>query len=245
MKEKRAFDISSAGLHIIAMACMLCDHIWATAAGSMDVLTCIGRLAFPIFAFLIVEGYFHTRSLRRYVLRLLGWALLAELPFNLMMSGGLLYPIHQNAIWTLLIGLLLVHLNERTRNKKLFARILVGIGTVLLGAVMGIVTFADYYAAGVLMVLAFYFFRGRKWWCFLGQLAAMWYLNVVVLSGLYYEVELFGHSFELVRQGFALLALVPIWLYKGRKGLHSRAFSFICYAFYPAHMLLLYLIMLI
>ncbi len=245
MKEKRAFDISSAGLHILAMAFMLCDHLWATVVTGADILTCIGRMTFPIFAFLVVEGYFHTRSLRRYILRLLGWALLAELPFNLMMSGGLLYPIHQNAIWTLLIGLLLVHLNERSRSKKLPVRILVGIGTVLLGAVMGIVTFADYYAAGVLMVLAFYFFRGRKWWCFLGQLAAMWYLNVVVISGLYYEVEVFGYSFELVRQGLALLALVPIWLYKGRKGLSGRTFSLVCYAFYPVHMLILYFAMLL
>lgn len=111
-------DLSAAALHIIAMALMLMDHLWATLLPAQDWLTCAGRLAFPIFAFMTVEGYFHTRNLKRYVLRLLLFALLSEVPFDLMYGGTWFYPVHQNVIWTLLLGLLGVHLMETVRKSK-------------------------------------------------------------------------------------------------------------------------------
>ena len=112
------FDLSAAALHIIAMALMLMDHLWATLLPAQDWLTCAGRLAFPIFAFMTVEGYFHTRNLKRYALRLLLFALLSEVPFDLMYGGTWFYPVHQNVIWTLLLGLLGVHLMETVRKKQ-------------------------------------------------------------------------------------------------------------------------------
>ena len=239
-------DLSAAALHIIAMALMLMDHLWATLLPAQDWLTCAGRLAFPIFAFMTVEGYFHTRNLKRYALRLLLFALLSEVPFDLMYGGTWFYPVHQNVIWTLLLGLLGVHLMETVRKKqKTWLYLLVAALVVAAGAVLGTLGMVDYYGAGVLTVFAFYFFRERKWWCLLGQLAALYWLNVVVLGGQMYPVTLFGREIELCEQGLALLALVPIWLYRGRQGHHSKAFQYACYAFYPAHMLVLALLTMI
>ncbi len=234
------FELSAAALHIIAMALMLMDHLWATLLPAQDWLTCAGRLAFPIFAFMAVEGYFHTRNLKRYALRLLLFALLSEVPFDLMYGGTWFYPVHQNVIWTLLLGILGIHLMETVRKKqKTGLYLLVSALVVAAGALLGTLGMVDYYGAGVLTVFAFYFFRERKWWCLLGQLAALYWLNVVVLGGQMYPVTVFGREIELCEQGLALLALVPIWLYRGRQGHHSKAFQYACYAFYPAHMLVL------
>ena len=100
----------------------------------------------------------------------------------------------------------------------------------------------DYYGAGVLTPLAFYAFRGRNWRCFLGQLACLYLLHVRLLGGYFYEISIAGFQVQLVQQGLALLALAPIWLYRGRQGPHGRAFQTVCYGFYPAHMLVLYAI---
>lgn len=243
MKNTHRFDLSAMSLHLLAMALMLCDHLWAMVIPGAQWLNSIGRLAFPIFAFLVVEGYFHTHSIRRYALRLFLFALISEIPFNLMYSGGIVYPFHQNVIWTLLCGLTLIYLNEKARKTgRLWVQILTGLGTILLGYVAGSLLMLDYYGVGVLTVLVFYFFRKRTWWCLLGQIAALYYLNVVLIGGLYFDVSLFGFTFTIVQQGFALAALIPIWLYHGRQGPHSKAFQVLCYSFYPLHMVILYLI---
>jgi hypothetical protein len=102
----------------------------------------------------------------------------------------------------------------------------------------------DYSGIGVLTVLVFYLFHERKWWCMLVQFLAMFFFNVVALGafGPVYALSVFGNSLEIPLQGFAVLALIPIWLYHGRQGYHSKPFQYICYAFYPVHMLILYLI---
>ena len=69
------------------------------------------------------------------------------------------------------------------------------------GLVLGTLCMVDYYGVGVLTVFVFYFLHGRKWWCFLGQLAALYWLNVELLGGLMYPVQLFCMEFELCQQG--------------------------------------------
>lgn len=225
------------------MALMLCDHLWGTVVPGNDWLTCLGRLAFPIFAFLLVEGYFHTKSLKKYIRRLLIFALLSEIPFNLAMGARLLYPLHQNVLWSFLISLALIHWNERAKAKGgLLRRSLSAAATVVLAYVLGLLSMVDYYHAGILLTLVFYFFRGRSWRCFLAQLLCSAYIHREVLGGYLYEFALGAHTFSFARQSFALLALIPIWLYRGRQGTNSKAFRWVCYAFYPLHLLLLGLI---
>lgn len=240
MEKRLKIETTSMSLHIMAMVFMLCDHLWGTVVPGNDWLTCIGRLAFPIFAFMIVEGYFHTRNLKKYLGRLVLFALLSEIPFDLAMGSRLIYPIHQNVLWSFLISLGLIHWNEKAKAScKLWKRILVGIATVLLGYIGGLVTMVDFYHAGILTVLVFYFFRQKKWWSYLGQVLCLWYINTEMQGGLGYEFRLFGNTWFFVRQGFALLALIPIWLYRGRQGYHSKWLQYLYYGFYPLHLLIL------
>lgn len=244
MNETKHFDLSAAALHIIAMTFMLMDHLWATLLPAQEWLTCVGRLAFPIFAFMTVEGYFHTHDLRKYLRRMLVFALLSEIPFDLMYGGTWFYPVHQNVIWTLLLGLLGIHLMEKSRKKqKIGIYVLTVALVVIFGAVLGTLGMVDYYGAGVLTMVVFYLFRGRKWWCFLGQFLALYWVNVELLSGLMYPVNIFGTEIEICQQGLALLALIPIGLYRGRQGYHSKPFQYACYAFYPVHMLVIVMLL--
>ncbi len=116
LKKLRCID--SFTLKLLAMALMLCDHMWATIIPGNLWLTCLGRLAFPIFAYQIVEGFFCTRSFRRYWGRLFLFALLSEVPFNLMYGGSPVYPFHQNVLFTFCLALLLVRLLEKVRERS-------------------------------------------------------------------------------------------------------------------------------
>ena len=243
MQHRLKTETSSMSLHIMAMVFMLCDHLWGTIVPGNDWLTCICRIAFPIFAFMLVEGYFHTKNLKKYASRLLLFAALSEIPFDLAMGSRVFYPIHQNVLWSFLISLGLIHWNEKVKQTgKIWLRGLVGGITVLLGYVAGLATMVDFYHAGILTVLVFYFFRGKKWWSYLGQFLCLWYINVEMLGGFAYELQIFGKPQFIVRQGFALLALIPIWLYRGKQGYHSKWLQYVYYGFYPLHLLILGLI---
>lgn len=80
------------------------------------------------------------------------------------------------------------------------------------------VTFVDYYGFGVLTVLTFYIFHQRSWWNYLGQALVLYFINVELLGGYYFEVTIFGVTLEVVQQGLALLSLPIIWLYNGELG---------------------------
>ncbi|MBE6031899.1 MAG: conjugal transfer protein TraX [Clostridiales bacterium] len=239
MSERKPLALTSMILHILAMVFMLFDHLWATIVPGNDWMTCVGRIAFPIFAFLIVEGYFHTGNLKKYVLRLLVFALISEIPFNLVMGGRIFYPLHQNVLWTFLIAIGLIYLNEKAKHAKLPRRILRGAATVIIGYFVGVITFVDFYNSGILIVLMFYFLRGRKWWNLVGQILILAYICEEMVGGLSYELAIGDTTFFVARQSFALLALIPIWLYKGKQGPYNKGLRILYYAFYPAHLLVL------
>lgn len=160
MDTFKRIDISAAALHVLAMTLMLMDHLWATLFPSLDWLTCAGRIAFPIFAFMIAEGYFHTHNFKKYMQRLFLFALLSEIPFDLMYGGTVFYPFHQNVIWTFIIGLCGIYLMERARKtNKIFIYGFTSLAVIIAGFLLGTVSMVDYYGAGVLTVFVFYFFH--------------------------------------------------------------------------------------
>ena len=242
-ENKFKIEVTSTILHIFAMFCMLFDHMWIAIVYGNDWMNCIGRLAMPVFSFMIVEGYRHTGNLKKYIRRMFVFALISEIPFNLFISGSVIYPFHQNVLWTLLIGILCIHRIEsakRTGNKGKFliTSIIVTIGAYLIGMILML----DYNAAGVLTVLVFYFFNGDAWYHRMGQFIGLYYINFELLGGIYDAYNIFGNTFEFPRQGFALFALIPIWLYNGKRGVHSKRFQYFNYAFYPLHLLILSLL---
>ncbi|MDI9498722.1 MAG: TraX family protein [Bacillota bacterium] len=173
------------------------------------VLRLIGRLAFPIFCFLIIEGFRHTSNARRYALRLAVFALISELPFNLALRGRLWAPRYQNVFFTLLLGLLLIMALDRfgLNWRSLVAAIL------CLGAARHGRT--DYGAFGVALIAVLYLLRRRRVLRSLG-LAAM-------------------VAWEIT----APLAAVPVFWYDGRRDSGRQAAPrWFFYVFYPAHLLL-------
>ena len=228
-------------LRTIAVIFMLSDHIWATALSFGDWMTYIGRMAFPIFAFQIAEGFVHTSNFKKYALRLLGFAVITEIPFNLFYSSRVFTPYHQNVLFTLLLGLLAIKVIDglkKDRSLKNIALSVLLLGLILLASVVG---FVDYNHYGVLTVIMFYLMRDFPF-AWLGQLIGMILINIVIFEGLVFPVEIFGKTFEIPSQGFAVFALIPIWLYGNRKGKSSKILQYGFYAFYPLHMLVLFLI---
>ena len=234
MKERP--ELTSFGLHLLAMGLMLCDHVCLALMPDRLWMTCVGRLAFPIFAFLVAEGCVRTRSRARYARRLLVFALVSEVPFDLLAAGRLVYPLRQNVLWTFLIALGCMQLLEWAKaDSRPAARLVVSAGTVLVGFLAGTAFMVDYFGPGVWTVLVFYFFRGDGWRQRLGQLLCLLFLNGWLLAG---QTVLPG-GLALPIQAFAVLALPFIWLYRGRQGPHGRAVRWLFYGFYPAHLLVL------
>ena len=237
--EKGRFGLNSFALHMLAMALMLCDHLWASIL-SVNALTWLGRIAFPLFAYMIAEGYRHTGNFKKYLLRLLICALISEIPFNLFYSGSWIYPFHQNVLWTFLLALVGIHLIEKVRGRgKIWLTLLTAAGVSILGYLVGFVLMLDYYGFGVLTVIGFYLLRGRRWYCLLAQAAMLWWINIEMMGGLSVHLEIAGRIFEIPQQGMAIFAMVPILLYNGKQGPHNRTTRHAFYLFYPVHMLIL------
>jgi hypothetical protein len=243
MAEKKCFGISAAGLKIMAMLFMFCDHAWATIIPANNWLTMVGRLAFPIFAYQLAEGFALTRDRKKYVRRLFIFALISEIPFNLMVGGGPIYPFHQNVMFTFWLSLMVLNWIERGREEGGVKYALAILSWGAVGWLTATLLMVDYQGYGVLTVLLFYLTREYRPALRLPlQLTGMVLIHWVFMKGWILPLTLFGVEIDPPMQALAILALIPIWLYNGQKG---RSYEFIkpmCYWFYPIHILTLSLL---
>lgn len=161
------------GSHLkwIAIVTMLIDHIGAFLLepaivtglvssefrGLNTVLRLIGRLAFPLFTFLLVEGFTHTRNVKKYLIQLGIFALISGIPFDLA-NGGVFFDFtYQNIFFTLFIGLLVISLFNQFEEMKYLRWVIPVIGMRLAAALQ-----TDYAAFGILVIFIFYYFRADK-----------------------------------------------------------------------------------
>ena len=231
--------LSGTTLKYIACITMLIDHIGASCieagilrpaldSGALSedmlatdplylldaVLRFTGRLAFPIFCFLLVEGFVHTHDAKRYFRRLLLFGLVSEVPFDLAFFRLPFDPSQQNVYWTLALGVLamagLRHF-ETADGAATWKGLLCAGGCALLA----LLAHTDYNCIGVLIICALYLTRNdRKRQCLVGAVL---------------------FAYELT----APLAFVCIWFYNGQRGRCSKVQKWGFYWFYPAHLTLL------
>ena len=233
--------LTSNMLRAIAVLLMVIDHIWATYMSFGDWMTYIGRMAFPIFAFQIAEGFVHTKNFKKYALRLLGFALVSELPYNLFYSSRWFNPYHQNVLFTLLLGLMAIKVIDNLKKNHKAKDIALSVLWLFLIVVGSVIGFVDYGLNVTLMVVLLYICRNFPF-AWVAQLIGMVCINVIFFEGQVIPFELFGRYMEIPIQAFAVFSLIPIWLYGGRKGISNKALQYGFYAFYPVHMIILYLI---
>lgn len=224
---------SQEGLKILACVTMLLDHIGAVFVPSVAnysvyyALWIIGRLAFPIYCFLLAEGVAHTKNPVKYGLRLLMGVFLAEIPFDLAFSGRWDWG-SQSVMVTLLLGFGMALIMNRLDRTKLVPVIIFGFLAELCQC--------DYGMWGIAMIALFVMTRERKDrnnLQVIGMLIVCYFMNSA-------RVPIFG--FRVPVELFAVLALIPIFLYSGKKSTDSKAIQMIFYLFYPVHLLVLYVL---
>lgn len=221
--------LSGSALKLIACVSMLSDHlakfyfpkfawpnvVWLTIAGKaispMQLMLLFGRFAFPIFVFLLVEGYLNTRNRKKYGLNLFILALLSEIPFNLMNGNALLYP-NQNVMFSLLLGYLAICSLEYFRNKPVISLLL-----LLIMFLVSRYMQSDYRTAGFIFILLMYGLRKEK------------------------ILRCIATPILLPMKAMVFLSLVLTCFYNGERGfIKSKFWKYFFYAFYPLHMLIIY-----
>ncbi len=229
--------LSAGILKLIAITAMVIDHVawvffpvrgvFSPVAWELPlVMHVIGRITFPVMAFFVAEGYCRTRDLGRYILRLLLFALLSALPFYLV------FGTYFNVMFTLLAGLLAVHIREKIR-EPFAAHLLI----FLLALLTNIPNFSfDWGFVGVYVVLLFHRLRDKKW----GNAAAVGFGLLLIAATRLPDLISRGPTpymiMDLMHFGM-LLSLPLLYLYKGERGMKLKYFF---YAFYPAHLLVLF-----
>lgn len=256
-------EISAYSLKLIAILCMFIDHV--TAAGifvksvtQYQIGRGIGRIAFPIFCFLIVEGYFHTKDRAKYLGRLLLLAVLSEVPFDMVFSGTYLERGYQNVFFTLslgLIGMLLIGEIDKRMSEKFKASrgmeqkgLRAGNALLQLAVVAGMGMLAelircDYGTNGVLLILMIYFLE--KFYIMFPDSIKKYGEQKVknMLAG--FAIFLWFLMYDLNGGGaneiYGFPAILLVYLYGGKRGKYGiPAWAF--YAFYPLHLLVVVLL---
>lgn len=207
-------------LKAVALATMIIDHYGAIFHSGENFYRIIGRIAFPVYCFLLVEGYFHTSNVKKYGKRLLLFAFISEIPFDLAFYGIVVFA-HQNIFFTLFIGLAAIYFLEKKEQKYNFDKSLV----ITAAGILAMVLSVDYSIMGVIYILSFYFTRNffKK-------------RQLLYMAG----IMLFTNLMSSPLQQFSLLALPFIYFYNGEPGLKNKFLQILFYAAYPLHLLLFY-----
>ncbi len=212
--------MTSYSIKILAIILMLIDHIGFLLLPEITVLRTIGRLSFPLFAFQIAQGFKHTRSKEKYILRLLIFTAVSQIPYWLFIKTG--FPSIEftlNIGATLTLGALTLYTIEKIPNiilKTLMSTLLVSLTLVIP---------VEYGWFGVLLIIVFFIFDKNY---------ALFPCSFFILVSAY--CIRYNSAFEMP----ALLALFPILLYNGKPGPKAK---YLFYAFYPVHMLVLLLLL--
>ena len=217
--------IPGSTLKLIAIITMFIDHTGAVILERMPmehgilvldvIFRLIGRLGFPIFCFLLIEGFMHTRNVWKYAFRLLLFAFISELPFNLAFMGSLFYKNYQNVFFTLFLGLcalITIKFIEEKFSQKAWLKYLLIIPATIVFMVIANLLKTDYSEMGVLTIVVMYLLRKNK---VLEMTAGCIILNIMSLT----EIT-------------AFFTIIPVSKYNGERGLN----------FYPVHLLILYFI---
>lgn len=217
-------------LKIFALVCMVIDHVRMFFPATPFFLRYIGRLSFPIFFFLMVEAFFHSRHVEKYLLRLLGGGVVMQLG-----NWALKAAFHSdegipNNIFFGLAGCLLVviFIDCFFRGSRQ--------GLCLLGVVVSMVFtfFTEAGFLGLAITLSFYFFHGTRW-----PLAIAYSFASLLVSDVFAFMPL-SYYFKDYPQWMMIFAVVPILMYNGKRGRDTKFTKYLFYVFYPLHIWLLY-----
>lgn len=206
------YHLDAFSLKMIAVITMLIDHVGCIFFPQYIFLRMIGRIAFPIFAYFIAEGFYHTRNVKKYLLRLFIFALITELPFDYAFFGHIYFG-HQNVLFTFIFAILAMCVEKKYGRTK-------GIFAAIIFAILAELIHCDYGMYGVIIAVLFYWNYDM-------------YVNKILLGT--FALLLCGINIQM----FAALAMVPIAYYNGKLGFKMKYFFYI---FYPAHLIILFLI---
>ena len=236
-------------LKIIALITMFCDHFSYAFFGHFTFLNLIGRIAFPIFAYQISEGYIHTQNIKKYFLRLGIFAIISQIPFSLFIykisNNSLDSILSLNVFFTLFLGLLSIFLYDYfiklshkrktnlAENSFLSIYKILGIVIVLLIGYIAKILNTDYGFWGILVVFAFYVFKNDK-------LAMV--ISFIALCTIKYGISIINYGYNYIYVLLCIFTILPVAIISFYNGKQGRKIKYLLYFFYPLHLLFLYFI---